>query len=176
MITRGVSIPRTSAGKPSVLEVAVPVPSDATPGGPMRAAIPPSGSYRTGAMRQAAVWIDDAPEMVSLRPIRRSFREGAPVLFTLQRAGAAASELGVRLRVTVTGGVLAGTTSFGATLPTGSGDSYTVEVDASIPRGSSSLRLRFDTDDDSVAGPPGTVTVELLRRAQCVLRHRPVPP
>ena len=67
--------------------------------------------------------------------------------------------------MTVTGGVLAGTTSFGATLPAGSGDSYAVEVDASIPRGSSSLRLRFDTDDDSVAGPPGTVTVELLRRA-----------
>ena len=161
--SRSVGVAAPSAGNPGVQEVVVEVPADATPGGLLRVTIPSASGYTTGPRREAVVWIEDAPETVSLWKNQGSRIEGQQVEFTLQRAAEAA--LTVRLRVTVTGGVLAGTTSFGATLPTGSGDSYAAEVDATIPQGTSSLRLLFDTDDDSDVSPPGTVTVELLRRA-----------
>ena len=165
MQVRTLGIPGSSAGQPGVLEVRVGVQSQATPGAYLRATIPTDDRYTTDVMREAVVWIEEAPAtLVSLWKNHRNRIEGQDVEFTLRRAAASAPALTVRLRVTVTGGVLVGTTSFGATL-TGSGDSYVEEVDATIPANTNAVRLLFDTVDDSDINPPGTVTVELLRAA-----------
>ena len=88
-------------------------------------------------------------------------------VFTLSRSTAStlAQPVTVHLRVTVTGDVLAGTTSFGASIPSSGSASYVATVQATIPAGADSKTLLFDTDDDSRIGSPGTVTLEVLRPA-----------
>ena len=134
-------------------------PGNATFGAPWTAGTPSTARTR--------VTDDDKPAVVSVRATYRQRTEGQSVRFTLSRSTAStlAEPLTVHLRVTVTGDVLAGTTSFGSSIPGNGAAHYVADVQATIPAGAKSEILLFDTDDDSEIDAPGTVTLEVLRPA-----------